>query len=334
MFKSGDDLDTVVSSRKFKLPFKDNVLLSPSRKNMPYGDAFTGLAADFYLWNRTLSTTEMQKYTTDCTHIPDKTGLIIDWSKIELNKSYSAEVVTNVDVCKSRLGTGESSVGVIPIEVSFAEAETNCLRMGGRLADHHEADFVDLMARADPTGIKCSSQLWAPYQKSPRTNTLFNTNTKETFLTKEAEFSWHPGQPNGGDLETCLTIHIINNTETVWDDDCEETHCCFACHFAHLPKVTLRGDICSNDRIDRDYFLVTYKAAIFFRGFFGTVLQLDENGNQWELISDTIGIIGHISGKEVTPMGKRWLSFSNISAATCNASLIKTTQVAKHVGIV
>ncbi len=325
MSKSGDDLDPVLSVRKFKLPFEDNLLFSPSKKSMPYGDAFRGMAADFYLWNRTLSLSEMKKYTTDCTHVPDKTDLLLDWSDMSFNDSTKS--METVDVCQSRLGTGEASVGIVPIEVPFDEAEASCLRMGGRLADYNEADFVDLMSRADPTGLNCSSQLWAPYHKVIGENTWYNINTKRSFATKDADFYWQPGQPNGGDLQTCLTIHIIDGKETIWDDACVQNHCCFACIFETLPKVSVRGEMCSNVKVDRDYFLVTYKSAIFFRGFLGTKLELGEDRTQWNVVNDMDETIGHVTGEEVTPMGKNLWKFSDCTTSSNNMSLVKMTQV-------
>ncbi len=329
MSRSGDELDPLISSRKFQLPFEDNIMFSPSKKNMPYGDAFRGLAADFYLWKRTLSVDEMKNYTTDCTHVPDKTDLIVDWNDLSQDKADGIVTVETVDTCQSRLGTGEASVGIIPLEVPFEEAEASCIRMGGRLADHDDADFADLMAKADPSGLNCSHQLWAPYHKVVGSNVWYNTNTKKSFPGGEASFYWQPGQPNGGDLQTCLTMHIIDGKETIWDDSCVNTHCCFGCLFETLPKVSVRGDICSDTKIDRDYFLVTYKSAIFFRGFSGTILELGEDRNNWKVVNERSEQVGHVTGTDTTtPMGKGLWKFNDCSTAT-NTSLIKMTQVRK-----
>ncbi len=326
MSRLEDDLDPLVSSRKFSVPFEDNVLISPSKKNMPYGEPFRGLAADFYLWERTLSVEEMKSYTTDCTHIPDKKDVILDWEDLNTEGTNLPVPTVTVDTCQSRLGTGEKSVGIIPLEVPFEEAVASCARMGGRMADYDDADFVDLIAKADPTGLNCSSKVWVPYYKVPGENTWFNTNTMKKFPAKEANFTWQPGQPNGGDLQFCLTMHTSSGKKTIWDDNCL-IHACFGCLFEDLPKVSLRGDVCSASKIDRSYFLVTYKSAIFFRGFSGTRVELGEDRNSWKVLNDKDERIGYLEGEDpTTPMGKGSWKFNDCSTAT-NTSLLKVTKV-------
>ncbi len=59
----------------------------------------------------------MVSYTTDCGHLPSMKDVFLDWSKVGNQGSTPSLDYKEVDKCQSRLGTGEASVGVVPIQV-------------------------------------------------------------------------------------------------------------------------------------------------------------------------------------------------------------------------
>ncbi len=59
----------------------------------------------------------MVSYTTDCGHLPSMEDVFLDWSKVGNQGSTPSLDYKEVDKCQSRLGTGEASVGVVPIQV-------------------------------------------------------------------------------------------------------------------------------------------------------------------------------------------------------------------------
>ena len=320
-----DDLDPLIRSRDFMLPLSANMIFGPSTKNIAYGDPFRGLVSDLYFWNRTLSVDEMTSFTTDCSYFPSMDDVILDWDKVGKGEDEEFNF-EEVDKCESRLGTGEASVGLIPIRVPWKKADAACKAMGGRMANYDEEDFVQMRAAVDPDGGACGWLYWTPLQKVLGTSRIYNTITGD-----EVPFDsipMQPGQPNGGDLQPCFALNINNAVELIWDDACD-LKMCFACRFESLPKVTIHGDICpESGEIDRDYFLVTFTKEIYFRGFSGTRVQLvGENDKKfWKVKNFNNEIVGSVTGKPISPIGRGIWEFDNCPMGN-NASSLKMTQV-------
>ncbi len=322
-----DDLDPLIRTREFMLPLSANMIFAPSKKNIAYGSPFRGLVADLYFWNRTLTSREMTSYTTDCTYLPSMDRVILDWSKVGLQGGPTEDLAyKEVDKCQSRLGTGEASVGLIPTQVTWYEAEAACMAMGGRMANYDEEDFVQLRQTVDPKGEACGFIFWTPMQKVVGTKQIMNTVTGK--IVPYDSIPMQPGQPNGGDLQPCMTLNVQNEVERVWDDGCG-IRMCFACRFDTLPKVTIHGEVCAGgEDIDRNFFLLTSSKQVFFRGFSGTKVELvgEKKDKSWVVKNANGAIVGSVVGKPVAPMGRYEWEFAGCPRAS-NVSSLKMTQV-------
>lgn len=98
---------------------------------------------------------------------------------------------------------------------------------------------------------------------------------------------WRSGQPNGEDLEECLSYDAY--TGEFVDRACSnEEVLCFTCVWTKEPMYSLRG-LCSNANVDTNFNLVphlTYDKNIFFLGFVRSSILFSNEMKSWLIVED------------------------------------------------
>ena len=107
-----------------------------------------------------------------------------------------------------------------------------------------------------------------------------------TNQTLNLDGMWHEGQPNGKDIEECVSY----TAEGLFVDmRCEKLSECFVCLWRKQPIFTLRG-LCSETKIDRDYVLqpnTTYDGHLFFFGFYKNNILFNQEMDSRQIVEDT-----------------------------------------------
>ena len=103
---------------------------------------------------------------------------------------------------------------------------------------------------------------------------------------------WMPGQPNGGDLQTCSSY---NTTLGKYYDTSCSFKSCFICSWKFPPLFRLRG-LCTKTQIDNQYILrpsLEFDKNIFFYGVEPNNIIFDEARHSWLIVKDTaVDLIG------------------------------------------
>ena len=98
---------------------------------------------------------------------------------------------------------------------------------------------------------------------------------------------WRAGQPNGEDLEECLSYET--DTGEFVDRACSnEEATCYTCVWTKEPLYLLRG-LCSNAYIDTNFNLVphlSYDKNIFFLGFVRSIIIFSDEMKSWLIVED------------------------------------------------
>ena len=106
-----------------------------------------------------------------------------------------------------------------------------------------------------------------------------------TNQTLNLDGMWHEGQPNGKDIEECVSY----TAEGLFVDmRCEKLSECFVCLWRKQPIFTLRG-LCSETKIDRDYVLqpnTTYDGHLFFFGFYKNNILFNQEMYSRQIVED------------------------------------------------
>ena len=124
---------------------------------------------------------------------------------------------------------------------------------------------------------------------------------------------WSPGQPNGGDIQTCSTYQISSGKYL--DSSCLFKSC-FVCSWKNQPLFTLRG-LCAKSEIDTQFVLrpqLDFDKNVFFYGVGKNSIIFDKEKNSWLIVEDKAHeLIGpeNTSARPKNILGTLWLDNSD-----------------------
>ena len=97
--------------------------------------------------------------------------------------------------------------------------------------------------------------LLAPIRRQPNASWI-NLDTNELV---NMDANWALGQPNGQNLQECITYDLKNGV--FYDEECSRKQC-FACSWDHQPAFVLRG-LCATTKIEKHYILLPEKGGFY-----------------------------------------------------------------------
>ncbi len=187
---------------------------------------FHGQITEFYIWSQALSVDFMIKVTGDCIHAPSNlrsqdqpdifnmdtylwTGLETNSIKIKDSNGWLTE-----NKCHEGDENAEMIDRFIPLKVEFELADVICQSLGGHIwFPKSEQDYVNVLTKAmsvknNPMKNACSNDMWIGLTK-------INGSTIQAFdgQIPPPYVNFEPGQPNGRDAETCVSIYGKSNTD-------------------------------------------------------------------------------------------------------------------------
>ena len=153
-------------------------------------------------------------------------------------------------------------------------------------------------------GTECGNEFIASFERMLNESWI-DQNENITLDTS----LWSPGQPNGGDIQTCSSYKI--DSGKYLDISCS-TKKCFVCSWKNQPLFTLRG-VCANSQIDTHFVLRTeieFDKNIFFYGLGKNSIIFDKEKNAWLIVEDnSYDLIGldNTSARPKNILGTLWL---------------------------
>ena len=129
-------------------------------------------------------------------------------------------------------------------------------------------------------GTKCGNEFIASFERMPNESWIDQIEN----ITLDSGL-WSPGQPNGGDIQTCTSYKI--NSGKYLDISCWDKKC-FVCSWKNQPLFTLRG-VCAKSQIDTHFVLqaeIEFDKNIFFYGLGKNSIIFDKEKNAWLIVED------------------------------------------------
>ena len=230
-----------------------------------------GLVTCFNFWAQALSKEQMEKMTTDCTYsINDQTlKPVIQWN--ELNIVDQGEMASNVTILPGEVcGIKENQTTsiILPIKQSYQTCKKSCENLGGKLPLYHNQDdlqnipnTISQKNKKDKKGAEriksqCGQEIWIPIIQGEK------IDGKDEYFWKEdvgndssvvAFMPWELSQPNGQDLQQCVTLSF--KTVQYTDIACDREFCCL-CEFSGEVTFHLHGIPSENNEIDTSFIFV------------------------------------------------------------------------------
>ena len=124
---------------------------------------------------------------------------------------------------------------------------------------------------------------------------------------------WHPGQPNGGNVQKCST-YILSSGKYL-DVSCMYKSC-FVCSWKYQPLFTLRG-LCPMSQIDTQFVLrpqLEFDKNVFFYGVGKNNIIFDQEKHSWLIVEDEDHELIGPENTSVRPkniLGTLWLDSSD-----------------------
>ena len=315
-------------------------------KENSYGpsEAITrGMITDFNMWPKTVSAEDMTQFTNDCLYsIKDETTQpIILWKNLSILEQGTMAVDKTISL-KEICGTNDNRKTsiILPIPDSYKNCKKMCQKLGGNLPVIRSFDDLNNINetiseenRNDKDGKdrlenQCSMELWMPIIQNGKDNSsdqylwfedVGNDSSPASFLP------WELSQPNGQDLQQCVTLSFKTNAYT--DIACERKFCCL-CAFEGEVNFHLHG-MPETSLTDTHYIFVPQiqKASeLIFTGYKQYQISWKSEQQQWQILdrSDLNKTLGyHNITHELVVIGKYdWNMYPDEKSTTKNEQQI------------
>jgi hypothetical protein len=219
---------------------------------------FSGQLSDINIWSKPLSFDNLVLFTRECqsTKVLGLQPDLLDWSKIDF-KNKSTEFVqihqTKREDSICSMGDGDE-LKLMHYKSTFTEATLLCNAYGGNLiAPTNDMELAvikeKLLNKRNMAGYisdTCTTRVWTGIIKSP------NDTWVRVYDMVEATFPWHGGQPNGLDLQQCLSGQLYEGTLLFLDEHCLANYCAL-CQVPSNLKFKLRGELPELLGIEREF---------------------------------------------------------------------------------
>ena len=177
-------------------------------------------------------------------------------------------------------------------------------------------------------GTKCGNEFIASFERMPNESWI-DQNENITLDTS----LWSPGQPNGGDIQTCSSYNT--NSGKYLDISCLNKKC-FVCSWKNQPLFTLRG-VCAKSQIDTHFVLrpeIEFDKNVFFYGLGKNSIIFDKEKNAWLIVEDNAHELIGIENTSARPkniLGTLWLDISDSHHTPAGAHKWNLTDKCKNV---
>ncbi len=217
---------------------------------------FHGSMANINIWARALDSSVMTALTSNECKIPQEESLRPDmfaWETMDSWAGSNAYVKKWAKPLSDLCNQQHTTVArLYPIKGTHIEAKKLCESLGGKMAiardQKHLQYLVDHIVHNTALINNCSSTMWVGATKK------FDVDgTKVVDLDgKEVTYlPWDRGNPNGREIQKCISMVILDGKPLYMDDLCDGLMCTLCEIDTKDQWVTLRGPV-SGD-IDRDY---------------------------------------------------------------------------------
>ena len=244
----------------------------------------------------------MKKLTTDCTYIMNDQTIkpVILWN--ELSIVDQGEMASNVSIMPGEVcGIKENQTTsiILPIKQNYKTCKKSCENLGGTLPLYHNLDdlknipsTVSQRNKRDKKNgerikSQCGQEIWIPIVQGEK------MDGKDEYLWKEdvgndssiaAFVPWELSQPNGQDLQQCITLSFKTHQYT--DIACDREFCCL-CEFSSEVTFHLHGIPSENSDIDTNYIFVPeaqYANEMKFTGYKRNQISWKSEDEKWFLL--------------------------------------------------
>ena len=243
-----------------------------------------GQISDFNMWDRALTLSEMEQFTTCKKMIK---GNLVNWDDSNWDLvNMTKRSVRYDELCNPR----RPGHVMLPERRNITAMKTICNQMKAKMSvirDQRTQTFMTEQVRQSKVcGYSKRLLYWGGWVDIKQEGIWQDINNGDK-LSNSNFVPWFVGKPNGEKLENCVEVEGVRNA---WNDViCHRPYCGF-CEFEQAPDVQIRG-LCQKSKFDQRYSWVQTEGdeRFRFRGYLNSLLQWNGETLSWELVSFSRG---------------------------------------------